>query len=263
MTLSSLQMLAAVTMFYLGKETIKDVLNLEKNHQCPRTLSKCEDTHRAIAGWLCPELQTQGLNFQQCWGYLLMLLHHQKRQRRHNFSCLNDSNADDSNSVETHKRNMVLSTVSEWFVLLFSRVLWPLFPPPLYIPPHHTLLHLLFPVALIPSLCHILSYFPLPGTMVFPLPLLSHPSQLPKSGWATAFPPTPAAQGEDPRHRDGAILEDSSRALKAARHTEDAPGNPAKARAEHPETAPVRHSSWRCWLTVPSKRAVMFRVFRA
>lgn len=89
------------------------------------TLQVQRHTHRSIADWLCPELQAQGLNFQQCWGYLVMLLHHQKRQRRHHdfcvCSCLNHFNAEDKNSIETCKwtrvLSTVLSTVSEWLVL--------------------------------------------------------------------------------------------------------------------------------------------------
>lgn len=88
-----------------------------------------------------------------------MLLHHQRRQSRHHHfcacSCLNDFNADDNSSVETHKWNGIVSTVSEGFVLLFPRGLWPLLPPPpKFHRPfslHHTLLQLPFPLALIPS----------------------------------------------------------------------------------------------------------------
>lgn len=145
-----------------------------------------------------------------------MLLHHQRRQSRHHHfcacSCLNDFNADDKSSVETHKWNGILSTVSEGFVLLFPRGLWPLLPPPpKFHRPfslHHTLLQLPFPLALIPShptaISSPISLYCRHHCVPSFLYLLPYPSQLPRNGCATTFPPTPAAQVEDPRHRDGA-----------------------------------------------------------
>lgn len=207
-------------------------------------------------------------------------------------SCLNDFNAEDKNSVETHKWNgvlsMVLSTVSEWLVLPPLKRLCPLLPssciPQTFVSSPH-------PAAA--SLPSCSDPVPLPHPLPFSSPascFLISPSSLqlltfptPQKGLCHPLAPYPSCSSIQMGTIQGTETEQPAPSGSAPCFSE-LPGTqnvfprgktPTKAQGQiqelsitvssthHPETATGRHSSWRCWLTVPSNRSAIFRVFRA
>lgn len=103
--------------------------------------------------------------------------------------------------------------------------------------------------------------------------LLSHPFQLLKGGYATTFPlPQWRIQGlemEQAAPSGQLRVPQSCQAHRGWCQEE----NPHRGQSQelsmavcsthHPDTAPGSHGSWGCWLTVPSERSVIPRVFRA